>query len=40
LPLPEIVARAARAGALACTAIGATARLASRREWRGAKQSR
>jgi len=35
LPLPEIVARAARAGALACTALGATARLASRREWEG-----
>jgi sulfofructose kinase len=36
LDLPEIVARAARAGALACTALGATARLASRREWEGA----
>ncbi len=35
LELPEIVARAARAGALACTALGATARLASRREWKG-----
>jgi sulfofructose kinase len=35
LPLPENVARAARAGALACTAIGATTRLASRREWEG-----
>ncbi|HKA14686.1 MAG TPA: PfkB family carbohydrate kinase [Myxococcota bacterium] len=33
LELPEIVERAARAGALACTAIGATARLASRSEW-------
>ncbi len=33
LPLPEIVERAARAGALACTVLGATARLASRREW-------
>ena len=30
LALPEIVARAARAGAIACTALGATARLASR----------
>ena len=36
LPLPEIVTRAALAGALACTALGATARLASRREWAGA----
>ena len=35
LALPEIVARAARAGAIACTALGATARLASRREWEG-----
>jgi sulfofructose kinase len=35
LALPEIVERAARAGALACTALGATARLASRREWEG-----
>jgi sulfofructose kinase len=35
LALPEIVARAARAGAIACTAIGATARLASQREWQG-----
>jgi sulfofructose kinase len=33
LPLAEIAARAARAGALACTALGATTRLASRREW-------
>ena len=39
LPLPEIVARAARAGALACTAIGATARLATRREWDGRASS-
>lgn len=37
LPMPEIVARAARAGALACTAIGATTRLATLREWRGAR---
>jgi sulfofructose kinase len=35
LALPEIVERAARAGAIACTALGATARLASRREWEG-----
>jgi sulfofructose kinase len=35
LALPEIVARAARAGAIACTALGATARLATRREWEG-----
>lgn len=35
LAMPEIVARAARAGALACTEIGATTRLASRREWAG-----
>jgi len=43
LPLPEIVARAAFAGALACTALGATTRLASRREWEvagGARRSR
>jgi sulfofructose kinase len=33
LDLPEIVERAALAGALACTAVGATARLASLREW-------
>ena len=33
LALPELVERAARAGALACTSIGATTRLASRREW-------
>lgn len=38
LALPEIVARAARAGAIACTALGATARLASRREWEGRTQ--
>jgi sulfofructose kinase len=38
LPLPEIVARAARAGALACTAIGATTRLASQREWEGKRR--
>jgi sulfofructose kinase len=40
LAMPEIVARAARAGALACTAIGATARLATLREWRGAGRLR
>jgi sulfofructose kinase len=37
LLLPEIVARAARAGALACTALGGTGRLASRREWEGSR---
>jgi sulfofructose kinase len=37
LALPEVVERAARAGAIACTAIGATTRLASRREWAGAR---
>jgi sulfofructose kinase len=37
LELPEIVARAALAGALACTALGATTRLASRREWAAAR---
>jgi len=35
LPLPEIVARAARAGAVACTALGGSGRLATRREWEG-----
>ena len=35
LALPEVVARAARAGALACTALGGTGRLATRREWQG-----
>jgi sugar/nucleoside kinase (ribokinase family) len=40
LPLREVVTRAARAGALACTAIGATTRLASRREWQGVRPSR
>ena len=40
LALPEIVARAARAGAIACTAIGATARLASLSEWAGPKRAR
>ena len=38
LLLPEIVARAARAGALACTALGGTGRLASRREWEGSRR--
>jgi sugar/nucleoside kinase (ribokinase family) len=33
LPLPEIVARAARAGARACTELGGSGRLTSRREW-------
>jgi sulfofructose kinase len=40
LALPEIVARSARAGALACTALGATARLASRREWADAGRAK
>jgi len=41
LPLAEIVARAARAGALACTALGGSGRLASRREWaRSARSAR
>lgn len=35
LPLAENVARAARAGAIACTALGGRRRLASRREWAG-----
>ena len=37
LELPEIVSRAALAGAIACTALGATARLASWREWATAR---
>jgi sulfofructose kinase len=40
LPLPEVVERAARAGALACTAIGATTRLATRHEWEGSRSFR
>jgi sulfofructose kinase len=35
LALPEAVERAARAGALACTALGGTGRLATRRQWEG-----
>jgi sulfofructose kinase len=33
LALPEIVERAARAGAVACTALGGTGRLATRARW-------
>jgi sulfofructose kinase len=40
LAMPEIVGRAARAGALACTAIGATTRLAGPREWDGTRPLR
>ena len=40
LAMPEIVARAARAGAIACTAIGATTRLATRAEWQGTRRLR
>jgi sulfofructose kinase len=39
LALRDVVERAARAGALACTALGATARLASLAEWSGARRS-
>ncbi len=39
LALPENLARAARAGAVACTALGANGRLATRREWEGARAS-
>jgi sulfofructose kinase len=35
LELPEVVERAARAGAIACTALGGTGRLATRRQWEG-----
>ncbi len=35
LDLPEAVERAARAGAVACTALGGTGKLATRRQWEG-----
>jgi sugar/nucleoside kinase (ribokinase family) len=33
LALPEAVARASRAGAVACTALGGAGRLATQRQW-------
>lgn len=40
LPLAENVARAARVGALVCTALGGRRRLASRREWAAGARAR